>query len=145
MIATTLDVSNRSHGAEDGTVRSGESSDKPLTFFPHTLTIKKDNSNTTVSESASSAAVGSGGSVLFTANVASYFEALVPAGESVRSMRFVVVHCDDEWIGVKSCSMSNGSLASGNYAGTTYASDSNNTIANAVGATSATSTLVVTA
>ncbi len=83
MTARTLDVLNRSSGAEDGVVRAGVSNDKPLTFFPHTLTIKKDNSNSTVSESASNAAVGGEGSVLATANVASNFEALVPAGESV--------------------------------------------------------------
>jgi len=147
MTATTFDVLNRSYAAEDGAVSSGVSNDNRSTILPHTLTINKDNSNTTVSESASNAAVGSEGSVLRTANVASNFDALVPQGESVTNH-----------VGSSSCSattngsglaarwMSKRSVALDSYSvNATDVGESNFTITTAAGTTSSTYTLVVTA
>jgi hypothetical protein len=140
MSVTTLDVSHRSHGAEDGVGCAGVSNDVPSTTFPHTLTINMDKS-TTVSESASDAAVGSEGSVLCAANVASNFEVLVPAGESV-SIHVGTSSCTATTCGSGnwSCSTSKGALASDNSA-----RDVNSTFTNTAGTTSETLTLVVTA
>ena len=146
MTVTILDVLKRPYGADDGVVDLGVSNDNRSTFLPHTPTISKDDSNTTVSESASNAAVGSEGLVLFTVNIASNFEAFVPVGESV------TIH-----VGSSSCTtttngsgngsslMSSGALASGNSSVRGYAGYSNITITNAAGTTSETFELVVTA
>ena len=106
---------------------SGDSSHNGSTSSPHSLNITKDNSHSTVSESASNAAVGSEGSVLFTAKVSSNNGESIPLGESV-TIHVGSASClaTTNGSGSASCSISNGALGAGTYAvSATYGGDSN--------------------
>jgi uncharacterized repeat protein (TIGR02543 family) len=108
-------------------IYSGDSSHAGSTSSPHSLIITKDSSHTTVSESASNAAVGSEGSVLFTAKVASNYGETIPAGESV-TIHVGSASCaaTTNGSGSASCSIGNSVLGVGSYAvSATYAGDAN--------------------
>ena len=106
---------------------SGDSNFNGSTSSTHSLNITKDNSHTTVSESASNAAVGSEGSVLFTATVTSNYGEAIPAGEGV-TIHVGSASCNatTNGSGSASCSIGNSALSSGTYSvSATYAGDSN--------------------
>ena len=108
-------------------VYSGDSSHSGSTSSPQSLNISKDNSKTSVSESASNAVVGSEGSVLFTAKVTSNYGESIPSGESV-TIHVGSASCTatTNGSGLASCSLSNSALPFGNYSvSATYAGDAN--------------------
>jgi uncharacterized repeat protein (TIGR02543 family) len=134
--ATTLPVGSQSITAS----YSGDTSHNGSTSSSHSLNISKDNSHSTVSESASNAAVGSEGSVLFTATVTSNYGEAVPAGEGV-TIHVGSASCPatTNGSGSASCSIANSALAAGTFAvSAAYAGDSN------VNASTSTNTLNVT-
>ncbi len=106
---------------------SGDASHNGSTSSSHSLNITKDNSHSTVSESASNAAVGSEGSVLFTATVSSNNGESIPSGESV-TIHVGSASCSatTNGSGSASCSIGNSALSGGTYAvSASYAGDSN--------------------
>jgi hypothetical protein len=106
---------------------SGDSSHTGSVSAPQSLNITKDNSHTTVSESASKAAVGSEGSVLFTATVSSSNGESIPAGDGV-TIHVGSASCatTTNGSGSASCSIANSALGTGTFSvSATYAGDSN--------------------
>jgi hypothetical protein len=106
---------------------SGDSSHTGSVSAPQSLNITKDNSHTTVSESASKAAVGSEGSVLFTATVSSKYGESIPAGDGV-TIHVGSASCatTTNGSGSASCSIANSALGTGTFSvSATYAGDSN--------------------
>ena len=102
-------------------------SNRGSTSSPQSLNISKENGRTSVSESASNAAVGSEGSVLSTAKVPSNYEESVPSGEIVTiHVGSASSNATANGSGLASCSISNSAIAFGNYSvSATYAGDSN--------------------
>ena len=91
-------------------------SNRGSTSSPQSLNISKENSRTSVSESASNAAVGSEGSVLSTAKVPSNYEESVPSGEIVTiHVGSASSNATANGSGLASCSISNSALRLGNW------------------------------
>jgi uncharacterized repeat protein (TIGR02543 family) len=106
---------------------SGDASHNGSTSSTHSLNITKDSSHATVSESATSAAVGSEGSVLFTAKVTSTNGEAIPSGEGV-TIHVGSASCSatTNGSGSASCSIGNSALSAGTFSvSASYAGDSN--------------------
>jgi hypothetical protein len=106
---------------------SGDSSHNGSTSSSSSLFITKDSTHTTVSESASNVAVGSEGSVLFTAKVTSNNGEAIPSGEGV-TIHVGSASCNatTNGSGSASCSIGNSALGGGSYSvSASYAGDSN--------------------